>query len=68
MERELKEKILRLKPTRSVPVDVPALANIGEGEPHLYEGTFPHVEVPQIAFDGKVYKAVSYTHLRAHET
>ena len=58
MERELKEKILRLKPTRSVPVDVPSLAAIGEGEPHLYEGTFPHVEVPQIEFDGKVYKEI----------
>jgi isopropylmalate/homocitrate/citramalate synthase len=58
MDKELKQKILRLEPTREVPVDISNLVTLEEGEPHLLEETFPYVEVPRVAFEGKVYEQI----------
>ena len=55
MDKKLKQQILSLPPTRQVPVDIARLAQIEEGRPQLFEGMFPHTEVPQITFEGKVY-------------
>jgi len=58
MDKELKNEILKIEPTREVPVDIQAIADIGEGEPHLLEETFPYVEVPQVKFVGKQYEEI----------
>jgi len=58
MENELKQKVLDLKPTRKVSANIDRIANIGEGKPHLFEETFPYVEVPQVTFTGKVYEEI----------
>ena len=58
MQKELKEKILKLKPTREVLTDISKLVTIDEGEPRLLEGTFPYVEVPRLAFSGKTYEEI----------
>jgi len=58
MELELKRKIMELAPLREVKADPAALADIEEGEPNLLESIFPHTEVPQVTFTGKVYEEI----------
>ena len=58
MDKDLKARIADLPPTRTVPVDPAALADIGEGQPDLLERMFPFTEVPQAVFVGKVYEEV----------
>ena len=58
MDRELKQKILGLEPTREVPIDVSNLVTLEEGQPHLLEETFPYVEVPRVTFEGRVYEQI----------
>ena len=41
MDKELKDRILKLQPTRHVPVDVKAIVNVEEGAPDLLEEMFP---------------------------
>jgi len=58
MERELKDRILRLEPTRKVNADIERIVTIPEGEPDLLEEMFPYVEVPRIEFTGKAYEEI----------
>jgi len=58
MEKELKQKVLKLPPSRTVDADIPQIVDLPEGEPNLLENMFPYVEVPQIAFKGKVYEEI----------
>jgi len=58
MELELKRKLANLPPSRSVDVDVSAVADIEEGLPNLLEMMFPFSEVPQARFDGKAYEEI----------
>ena len=58
MEKELKQKILGLPPKRELPIDIGQLAQIDEGKPQFFEGMFPHTEVPQINFEGRVFKEI----------
>jgi isopropylmalate/homocitrate/citramalate synthase len=58
MERALKEKIMNLPPSRTVDVDVAALADVEEGTPDLLESMFPFSNVPQAAFSGKAYERI----------
>jgi len=58
MQPELKEKILGLAPTREIPVDLNEIVNVQEGQARLFEKTFPHVDVPQFMFSGKVTETI----------
>ena len=58
MQKDLKEKILGIEPSRQVPVDIEQLVSLPEGQPHLFEETFPHSEVPQFRFDGPVTEII----------
>ena len=58
MQPELKAKILDLAPIREIPADLDEIVNIAEGQPRLFEETFPHVEVPQFTFSGKVTEII----------
>jgi isopropylmalate/homocitrate/citramalate synthase len=58
MQPDLKEKILNIKPSRRVAVDIGRLVNISEGQPRLFEDTFPYVEVPRFMFSGKVTELI----------
>jgi isopropylmalate/homocitrate/citramalate synthase len=58
MDKELKQKILKIEPTREVGADVSDIVDIGEGEPELLEDIFPHSEVPQIVFASGAYEEI----------
>ena len=50
MQKELKQKILELEPSRQIHIDIDQLVTLPEGQPHLFEEIFPHTEVPKFAF------------------
>ncbi|MDI6775505.1 MAG: 2-isopropylmalate synthase [Verrucomicrobiota bacterium] len=58
MQKKLKERILGLTPAREIPIDVAKLVTIPEGQPRLFEETFPYVEAPRFMFSGKVTEVV----------
>lgn len=58
MHKELKEEILGLPPLREVDIDIDDLVTLPEGEPQLFEDTFPHVEVPRFRFTGTVTETI----------
>ncbi len=58
MQKDLKDKIMNLPPTRTVAADPAALAGIEEGVPDLLERVFPFTEVPQTVFAGRAYEEI----------
>ncbi|MBS3762311.1 MAG: hypothetical protein KGZ25_03295, partial [Planctomycetes bacterium] len=58
MKRELKSKILKIEPSREVPVEISELIDLEEGTPELLEETFPYSQVPQVTFEGKAQEHI----------
>ena len=58
MQKELKQKILGIEPSRQIDIDIDQLVSIPEGQPHLFEDAFPHSEVPQFIFSGPVTEII----------
>ncbi len=58
MQRELKDKVMNLPPTRTLAADPASLADIPEGAPDLLERMFPFTEVPQTVFGGTAHEEI----------
>ena len=58
MDRELKQKILKIESTREVDADISDIVDLDEGEPELLEETFPHEEVPQMIFASNAFEEI----------